>query len=94
MVGGFYATSGRTIGLDNETSAFVYSVLGATRRTDKKGVTWRFATECVGFDEIGGEHGTEGVGRCTWSDAENDKLFVNVSTVGQGNRYEIRGRYG
>ena len=94
LTGGFYATSERTISLGGEKSAFVYSVLGASTLSDNKGNTWRVSLECLGFDELGSQSGTHGVGRCIWKDAENDQLFVSVSTVGESNRYDVLGGTG
>ena len=94
LMGGFYAQSERTITQGGDKSAFVYSVLGGTRLTASNGSSWRLSIECLGFDELGGQHGTAGTGRCIWSDGNGDQLFVTVSTVGEGNRYDVTGGTG
>ena len=94
LIGGFYASSERSISLGDKKSAFVYSVLGASTLSDGKGGRWRVSIECLGFDELGNETGTQGVGRCTWKDADNHHLFVSVSTHGDTNRYILLGGTG
>lgn len=92
--GSFYATSERTISLGGEKSAFIYSVLGAGILTHDGGKKLKLSMECLGFDELGNKSGTEGVGRCTWKDSDNDQIFVAVSTHGESNRYTLLGGSG
>lgn len=94
LMGGFYASSERSISLGKDKSAFVYSVLGAVTLSDNNGNRWQVSIECLGFDEMGGGAGTQGVGRCTWKDVDNHHLFVSVSTHGERNRYTVLGGTG
>ena len=94
LSGSFYATSGHTIGLGEEKSAFVYSVYGASNLKTANGKRIRVSVECLGFDELGSTKGTQGIGRCNWIDESQDKLFTSVTTVGEGNRVEIIGGTG
>lgn len=94
MTGAFHATTESLISTGEEKSAFVYSVLGATKLLDGKGNEWRFSIDCLGFDEVGTSAATVGVGRCSWADADNDKLHVSLTTAGESNRYTINGGTG
>lgn len=94
LSGSFYATSSHTIGLSGEKSAFVYSVFGASNLVINDGQKVRVSTECLGFDEVGGSNGTQGVGRCVWLDESSDKLFVSLSTEGEKNKVNIIGGTG
>lgn len=94
LSGAFYATSGHSMGLEGEKSAFIYSVYGASNLEQKNGKKIRVSIECLGFDELGNSEGTHGEGRCTWIDESNDKLFLSVATVGDGNQYKILGGTG
>lgn len=94
LTGGFHAVTERLISTGLEQSAFVYSVLGAIQLTDKAGRRWSFSIDCLGFDEVGSTQGTAGIGRCSWADADSDKLYVSLQTEGESNRYKIKGGTG
>lgn len=94
MSGAFHAMTESLISTGEEKSAFVYSVLGATKLSDGKGKEWKFSIDCLGFDEVGASAATVGIGRCSWADADNDKLHVSLSTEGESNHYKINGGTG
>ncbi len=94
LTGGFVATISPSVATGANSEAFTYSVRGASVLTSSAGTTYRVAIDCVGFDELGGNAGTEGTGRCKWTDADGDSLFVVVQTVGDGNRYSCTGGTG
>ena len=94
LTGAFHAVTEKLINTGEEQSAFIYSVLGASKLADKKGNEWKFSIECLGFDEIGSSKTTSGVGRCSWTDVDKDKLYVSLHTEGESNRYKINGGTG
>lgn len=94
LAGAFHAVTERLISTGDEQSAFIYSVLGATTLKDKKGNEWKFSIDCLGFDEVGAARATSGIGRCSWADADNDKLHVSLHTEGESNQYRINGGTG
>lgn len=93
LTGAFYASSERSIEQNQDGSAFVYSVLGASRLISDS-VSWEFSNECVGFDEVGQSHNTKGIGRCIWRDIEDHRLFLDIKTSGESNTYVITGGTG
>jgi hypothetical protein len=94
LSGSFYATSGHSIDLGGEKSAFIYSVYGTTKLKTARDKRLIFSVECLGFDELGSTGATQGIGRCNWIDESKDKLFTSLTTVGAGNQYTITGGTG
>ena len=94
LTGAFHAVTERMISTGAEQSAFIYSVLGATKLRDGKGNEWKFSIDCLGFDEVGTAQTTSGIGRCSWADADKDRLHVSLHTEGESNHYKINGGTG
>ncbi|PLW83619.1 hypothetical protein CWI75_04520 [Kineobactrum sediminis] len=94
LSGGFHATGHAPVATGPVGQAYAYSVRGGTVLRSGNNLDIPVSIDCTGLDHVNEQQETTGRGNCVWRDADDDKLFLSLTTGQNGNTYVLTGGTG